>query len=148
MMIFYLVIMIRYSFLLSLVGICTILLNLILSRVISEKRINLTRVQTRDQGMLMGTTASGVEMIETIKGSGSENGFFRKWAGYQASVNTQTVKYARLQQYLGSLPQLLTTLSNYTELIAEAAELNYIQPSDIEVLKQWRANPAEWGVVR
>jgi len=117
MMIFYLVIMIRYSFLLSLVGICTILLNLILSRVISEKRINLTRVQTRDQGMLMGTTASGVEMIETIKGSGSENGFFRKWAGYQASVNTQTVKYARLQQYLGSLPQLLTTLSNYTVLL-------------------------------
>ena len=117
MMVFYLVIMIRYSFLLSLVGICTILLNLILSRVISEKRINLTRVQTRDQGMLMGTTASGVEMIETIKGSGSENGFFRKWAGYQASVNTQTVKYARLQQYLGSLPQLLTTLSNYTVLL-------------------------------
>ena len=117
MMVFYLVIMIRYSFLLSLVGICTILLNLILSRVISEKRINLTRVQTRDAGMLMGTTASGVEMIETIKGSGSENGFFRKWAGYQASVNTQTVKYARLQQVLGSLPQLLTTLSNYTVLL-------------------------------
>ena len=99
MMIFYLVIMIRYSFLLSLVGILTIMLNLALSRVISNKRINLTRIQMRDAGRLMGTTSAGIEMIETIKGSGSENGFFRKWAGYQASVNTQTVKFARVQQY-------------------------------------------------
>ena len=117
MMVFYLVVMLRYSPLLSLVGILTILLNLLLSRVISEKRMNLTRIQMRDAGRLMGTTAAGIEMIETIKGSGAENGFFRKWAGYQASVNTQTVRFARVQQYLGSVPQLLTTLSNYTVLL-------------------------------
>ena len=117
MMIFYLVIMIRYSFLLSLVGILTILLNLCLSRVISEKRMNLTRIQMRDSGRLMGTTAAGIEMIETIKGSGSENGFFRKWAGYQASVNTQTVKFSRVQQFLGSVPGLLTKLSGYVVLL-------------------------------
>lgn len=40
----------------------------------------------------------------------------------------------------------LYTLSNYTELVAEAAELNYIKPEDIEVLKQWRAAPDKWGV--
>ena len=117
MMLFYLVIMLRYSVLLSLVGVFTILMNLILSRVISERRMNLTRVQMRDAGMLAGATSSGVEMIETIKGSGSENGFFRKWAGYQASVNTQTVKFSHVQQYLGSIPQLLTTLSNYAVLL-------------------------------
>ena len=117
MMVFYLVIMIRYSLLLSLVGILTILLNLVLSRVISEKRMNLTRIQMRDSGRLMGTTAAGIEMIESIKASGAENGFFRKWAGYQASVNTQTVKFARVQQYLGSVPSLLTKLSNYVVLL-------------------------------
>ncbi|MBR0409240.1 MAG: NHLP family bacteriocin export ABC transporter peptidase/permease/ATPase subunit [Clostridia bacterium] len=117
MMVFYLVIMIRYSFLLSLVGILTILLNLALSRVISEKRMNLTRIQMRDSGRLVGTTAAGIEMIESIKASGAENGFFRKWAGYQASVNTQTVKFARVQQYLGSIPSLLTKLSNYVVLL-------------------------------
>jgi len=117
MMVFYLVIMLRYSVILSLVGISTIVLNLILSRVISEKRMNLTRIQMRDSGRLMGTTAAGIESIETIKASGAENGFFRKWAGYQASVNTQTVKFARVQQYLGSVPQLLNTLSNYAVLI-------------------------------
>ena len=117
MMVFYLVIMLRHSLLLSLVGILTIVLNLILSRVISEKRMNVTRIQMRDSGKLVGTTAAGIEMIETIKASGAENGFFRKWSGYQASVNAQTVKFARVQQYLGTIPQLLTTIANYAVLI-------------------------------
>ena len=117
MMVFYLVIMLRHSLLLSLVGILTIVLNLILSRVISEKRMNVTRIQMRDSGKLVGTTAAGIEMIETIKASGAENGFFRKWSGYQASVNAQTVKFARVQQYLGTIPQFLTTISNYAVLI-------------------------------
>ena len=39
----------------------------------------------------------------------------------------------------------LTTLSNYTELVAAAAEQGYVRESDIEVLKQWRENPSEWG---
>ena len=117
MMVFYLVIMLRHSLLLSLVGILTIVLNLILSRVISEKRMNVTRIQMRDSGKLVGTTAAGIEMIETIKASGAENGFFRKWSGYQASVNAQTVKFAQVQQYLGTIPQFLTTISNYAVLI-------------------------------
>ena len=117
MMFFYLVLMLRYSLLLTLIGITTLLLNMVLSRVISEKRINLTRIQMRDSGKLAGTTVAGIELIETIKASGAENGFFRKWSGYQASVNTQTVRFARVQQYLGAVPQLLTELSNYAVLL-------------------------------
>ena len=117
MMVFYLAIMVRYSLPLSLVGILTIALNLILSRVISEKRTNLTRIQMRDSGKLAGTTVAGIEMIETIKANGAENGFFRKWSGYQASVNTQNVKFSRLQQYLGTIPQFLSTVSNYAVLV-------------------------------
>ena len=50
----------------------------------------------RDAGKLQSTTVSGIEMIETIKSSGAENGFFQKWAGYQASVNSQEVNSIRL----------------------------------------------------
>ena len=67
MMIFYFVVMVRYSILLTLVGISSIVLNLILSKVISDKRMNLTRIQMRDSGKLAGTTVAGVEMIETIR---------------------------------------------------------------------------------
>ncbi len=117
MMIFYLTIMIRYSLVLTLVGIGTVLMNTWLSRVISNKRINITRVMMRDQGKLAAATTSGIEMIETIKASGAENGYFEKWAGSQACVNTQTVRFARLQQYLGMIPEIFTGLSNVAVLI-------------------------------
>ncbi len=117
MMLFYLVVMIRYSFYLAMVGIVAILINIAVSNIISKKRVNITRVMMRDAGKLVGTTVSGIEMIETIKSSGCENGFFEKWAGYQASVNTQLVRFAKLDQYLGMIPQMVSSLTGVVVLI-------------------------------
>ena len=117
MMIFYLVVMVRYSVLLSILGIFTIILNLLVSRIISVKRVNVTRVQMRDSGKLASATVSGIQMVETIKASGAENGYFQKWAGYQASVNTQNVKYAKINQYLGMIPTLLSAVAESSVLI-------------------------------
>ena len=110
MMVFYLVVMLRYSVVLTLIGLASVLANLALSGIISKKRINITRVQVRDAGTLAGTTVAGIEMIETIKASGAENGFFEKWAGYQASVNASQVKFQRTNQLLGLLPALVSSL--------------------------------------
>ncbi|MCC8152396.1 MAG: NHLP family bacteriocin export ABC transporter peptidase/permease/ATPase subunit [Lachnospiraceae bacterium] len=112
MMVFYLVVMLRYSVLLSLLGLSAVVINLLVSRLISAKRVNITRVQMRDNGKLDSATVSGIDMIETIKASGAENGYFEKWAGFQASVNTQKVRYARLQQYLGMVPTAVSSLTN------------------------------------
>lgn len=117
MMFFYLIVMVRYSLLLTLIGIASVFINLIVSNVISKKRINITRVQMRDSGKLAGTTVAGIEMIETIKASGAENGFFEKWSGYQASVNTQQVRFAKLNQVLGMIPSLVNSLTNIVILI-------------------------------
>jgi ABC-type bacteriocin/lantibiotic exporter with double-glycine peptidase domain len=56
-------------------------------------------------------------MIETIKASGAENGFFQKWAGYQASVNNGTVKYTVLNQFLGMVPSLFLTIANSAVMV-------------------------------
>lgn len=117
MMLFYLVVIVRYSPMLAIIGVASIVINIFISRVISKKRINITRVQMRDQGKLYGTTVSGIEQIETIKASGAENGFFEKWAGYQASVNTQTVRYEKIDYYLGMLPRLISTICNNIVLL-------------------------------
>ncbi len=116
LMVFYLVVMIRYSILLSLIGVSSIAVNIIIARIISKKRINITRVAMRDQGKLDSATVSGIEMIETIKSSGAENGFFKKWSGHQASVNSQKVKCLKLDQYIGIVPQFITMLSNFAVL--------------------------------
>lgn len=117
MMIFYLGLMLKQSLLLTLIGIITLLLNSIMSRVISRQRSNITRVQMRDMGMLESATVTGISMIETIKASGAENGFFQKWAGYQASLNAQNVKVEKTNQVLGMIPSFFSTLANYAVLV-------------------------------
>ena len=117
MMVFYYVVMIRYSVLLTVVGIASLLINSAVSNYISKKRINITRVSMRDSAMLSAATVAGIEMIETIKAAGAENGYFTKWAGHQANVNTQKVKYLKLNQYLGMIPQFVTTLANDAVLL-------------------------------
>ena len=117
MMIFYLVVMIRYSWWLSLVGVLSVLMQLLVSQVISKKRINITRVMMRDSGKLAAAAVSGIEMIETIKASGAENGYFEKWSGYQASVSTQNVRFTRINQYLGIVPMVIARVMNVVVLI-------------------------------
>ena len=112
MMVLYLTVMLRQSVLLTIVGVGTMLLNLVNSYVISQKRVNITRVQQRDSGRLAGMTMNGIRMIETIKASGAEDGFFRNWAGLQASVNAQSVRYERVNLTFGLI----------TPILAEAAD--------------------------
>lgn len=110
MMIFYLVMMLKYNALLSLVGIVCIAINVGVANIISKKRINITRVQMMNSAKLDSTTVSGIKMIETIKSAGAENGFFEKWSGYQAGVNTQQIEYLKIDNYLGLIPQIINAL--------------------------------------
>ena len=112
MLIFYLGVMLSYSVPMTAIGILSVLINVIVAYYVSIKRINITRVMMRDEAKLYSQTVSGIEMIETIKSSGAENGFFAKWAGYEASVNTQRVKYAGIDARLGKVPVIVMELVN------------------------------------
>ena len=114
MMIFYFVVMIRYNVVLTIIGLSSILVNIIVSQIITKKRINASRISLRDSGKLSGTTVSGIEMIETIKASGAENGFFDRWAGYQASVVGAEADFNRFNQYLNIIPSIVSSLSSLT----------------------------------
>ncbi len=117
MMLFYIMLMIRQSLLLTAIGLGTIITNLFISRIVARQRVNITRVTQRDSAKLTSATAAGIEMIETIRASGAENGFFQKWAGYQASVNAQQVRIAKMNNYLGTVPVFFGSLANYAVLI-------------------------------
>ncbi|SEF78205.1 NHLM bacteriocin system ABC transporter, peptidase/ATP-binding protein [Eubacterium ruminantium] len=117
MMVFYLILMLKQSLILTAIGISTLVLNIFMSRFISNRRINITRVMQRDSAKLASSTVAGIEMIETIKASGAENGFFQKWAGYQASVNEQSVKSEKTNIYIGMIPSFLSAIANYTVMV-------------------------------
>ncbi|MCW5921874.1 MAG: orotate phosphoribosyltransferase [Saprospiraceae bacterium] len=39
------------------------------------------------------------------------------------------------------------TLTNYDALVKEAAQMGYVSPKDLDILKQWRENPDGWGAL-
>ena len=121
MMFFYLVIMIRYSLLMTLVGLVSLAANMAVAQYLAKKRVNLTRVQMRDSGKLASATLAGISMTETIKSSGAEGGFFRKWSGYQAAVSAQQVKFTTLSARVGLIPALIGKISNYAVLFMGVA---------------------------
>ena len=113
----YLSFMLAYSWKLTLVGLVAVVLNSVMANIISKKRLNIARQQTRDQGIFYATTIAGIESIETIKASGAEDGFFERWAGYQALVNDAAVRVAKTNLYLGSVPEVLSQLANIIVLL-------------------------------
>ena len=117
MMLFYLVVMLRYSVLLTCVGLLSVAVDALLTQFVSQRRVNLTRVMMRDQGKLASATVAAADMIETIKASGAEDGYFEKWAGYQASVSTQNVRYQRENQLIGLIPGTVHALINTLVLV-------------------------------
>ena len=112
MMVFYLVMMLHYSWVLTFVRITSVTLNTLASNYLSKERVNLTRVSMQDSAKLDSATTAGIELIETIKASGAENGYFAKWAGYQANVNANNVRALKMGQYLGAAAQLVSMLAN------------------------------------
>jgi len=113
----YLVVMVQYSLVLTVIGLIAVASNIALAQIISRRRIRLSRTQARDEGKLAGLTMSGIKMIETIKASGSENGFFEQWAGIRAAVNKSRVEFTKVNSYLGSLPEFVLSASRAAILV-------------------------------
>ncbi len=114
MMVFYLGILINFSVPLTVLGVTTVLINLVISKIISDHRINVTRGMLIDRGKLQTSTLSGISMIETIKASGAENGFYESWLALKAKVDEKEVQFMRESTYWGGVPTVLTTLANHS----------------------------------
>ena len=112
LLVVYLVVMLNYSIILSVVGIVAVLVNVLVLRTISKKRLNMSRVMQQDTGKLSGVTMSGFEMMETIKASGAENGFFERWAGYFAKQSNAQITFSQANQFYDAIPSLLQQIAN------------------------------------
>ncbi len=120
MMALYLVIMVSYSPILAIIGISSVLVNAIVGKVIAIKITRITREQMTSNGIMGGTLSAGIQMIETIKASGAENGYFELWSGYQANVVAQQSKANKVNQLLGMVPQIVSGISGSLVLIIGA----------------------------
>jgi NHLM bacteriocin system ABC transporter peptidase/ATP-binding protein len=117
LVVLYLAVMLGYSWKLTLVGLVTVAINVVVANWASRARVNVTRQQMRDRGLLYSSTIAGIESIETIKASGAEEGYFERWSGYQALVNDATTRFNKIDLYFAAVPEFLAQLANIVVLL-------------------------------
>ena len=109
---FYLFLMFTYDVFLTFLTILMASINIIALKLAAKKRKDGSRLLSNENGKLVGTTISGISMIETLKASGRENDFYTSWVGYLAKVTNAQQKIAWLSIKLNLLPPLLMSLTS------------------------------------
>lgn len=109
--IFYALLMFSYDVVLTLIGITLASINIFVLRYVSRARKDGSRRLSNETGKLLGTTTSGISMIETLKASGRENDFYTNWIGYLAKVMNAQQELAWLSSKLSAVPPLITSLT-------------------------------------
>ncbi|GGW40328.1 NHLP family bacteriocin export ABC transporter peptidase/permease/ATPase [Streptomyces xantholiticus] len=71
---------------LTVLGVLIALLNVVAMRIVIRLRSTHTQKLRADSARLTNTSYTGLQLIETMKATGGENGFFRRWAGQHATT--------------------------------------------------------------
>lgn len=85
---------------------------------------------------LISTGSSSLKAVEALRAAGIEV------VGMVASF---TYGFPVAEEAFSAAGVRLLTLTDYDHIIAAAVETGYVSPSDVELLKQWRRDPAAWG---
>jgi len=117
MVMFYGLVMWQYDSVLTLIGVTFVAVNLFALQVVSRFRADTNLRLMQEQGKVGGVAMSGLQSIETLKASGLESDFFTRWAGYYAKLLNARQDMDSLNQKLGVLPTLLSSLSTMLLLV-------------------------------
>lgn len=127
MIVFFAFLMFQYDALLTVIGTGIALLNIAALRFVSRKRVDLSLQVLQEEGKMLGTAMNGLQMIETLKATGSEADFFSRWAGYHAKVENAKQQLGLYSQLLGAVPPLLTMIN--TTIILAIGSLRVMEGS-------------------
>jgi ATP-binding cassette subfamily C protein len=115
-MAFYAALMFAYNWMLTLVGILCAAVNYAVLRSLAASRVEAHQRVSQELGKLAGFSIAGLQSIETLKASGIESGFFRRWSGYLANATNAQHELQLWSQPLAEVPQLLGALASITVL--------------------------------
>lgn len=110
--IFFFVLMLMYDIPLSIISLSLTSLVVIVFRITSEQIKNKTFKLQMESGKLSGITMSGIDMMESLKASGSENDFFMQWSGQQAKVVLENQRLIKTNMVNSVIPKTLSQVQN------------------------------------
>ncbi|MCX3060287.1 NHLP family bacteriocin export ABC transporter peptidase/permease/ATPase subunit [Streptomyces sp. GXMU-J5] len=97
---------------LTLVGVGLALLNVVAMRIVVRLRATRTQKLRADTARLTNTSYTGLQLIETMKATGGEAGYFRKWAGQHATTLEEQQRLGVPSAWLGIVAPTLATLNS------------------------------------
>ncbi|MFJ3898108.1 NHLP family bacteriocin export ABC transporter peptidase/permease/ATPase subunit [Streptomyces sp. NPDC090083] len=113
------VVVVLYAFLLytydpqlTYVGIGVALLNVVAMRTVVRLRATRTAKLRADSARLTNTAYTGLQLIETMKATGGEDGYFRKWAGQHATTLEEQQRLGVPSAWLGVVAPTLASLNS------------------------------------
>ncbi|WP_332872007.1 NHLP family bacteriocin export ABC transporter peptidase/permease/ATPase subunit [Streptomyces triticisoli] len=108
----YAVLLYAYDPQLTFVGIGVALLNIVAMRVVVRLRATRTAKLRADTARLTNTAYTGLQLIETMKATGGEDGYFRTWAGQHATTLEEQQRLGVPSAWLGVVAPTLATLNS------------------------------------
>lgn len=109
--VFFAIVMLLISWQLATICILISLVNGWLLYFSAKQIKNLSYRFLQERGKLYGIEMNGLQIIETLKVSGTEDSFFQRWAGYHARTMNSQQQIALYGFLLQIIPQFLTALS-------------------------------------
>ncbi len=85
---------------------------------------------------LVSTGGSSLKAVEAIRKNGCE---------VIGMVASYTYGFPVATEAFGKAGVKLVTLTDYDHVVARALETGYIKPEDVDVIHEWRKDPANWG---
>jgi ABC-type bacteriocin/lantibiotic exporter with double-glycine peptidase domain len=120
MIVFFGLLMLTYSVMLTLVGFAAIIVLAAATLVVNRRRVDSSRLVLQEEGKATGTLMAGLAAIETLKASAMESDFFARWAGYQAKFLSASQSLARTTAMFMVVPPLTTAVTNAVVLLLGA----------------------------
>ena len=115
-LVFFVALMLPYDRLLTCVGVSISSLNLIALRWLSRWRVDQNRAIEQIRGRLWGGVMWAIQIIESVKATGSERDLMVRWTGDQARVISGEQHLGAYDTFLLALPPLLATLTTIAVL--------------------------------
>ncbi|MFK0290213.1 NHLP family bacteriocin export ABC transporter peptidase/permease/ATPase subunit [Streptomyces sp. NPDC090442] len=110
--ILYAVLLWTYDPQLTVIGVLLALLNVVAMRIVVRLRATHTQKLRADTARLTNTSYTGLTLIETMKATGGENGYFRRWAGQHATTLEVQQRLGVPSAWLAIVAPTLATLNS------------------------------------
>jgi NHLM bacteriocin system ABC transporter peptidase/ATP-binding protein len=123
LLLFYMILMLRYNVVLTLLAVTSAVLQMLYLKRVSTLRKDKNKKLMLDQGKMLGTAMSGLKTVEHLKATGSEGDFFTMWSGYQAKVAQATQDMDISSAYLLTVPNLISAVTTTAVLIIGGYEI-------------------------